>query len=132
MSAFDDVGGEAGLRAILRTLYDRLFDDLMVGFLFAGKDKAALVEHQLWFTAKFLGGPSRYEGKSMPDAHAHLPLLPGHFDRRHQLLRQTLEDHAVPEHVQREWLRVCLSHGCELNSRSLMRAGIHGAGVVVR
>jgi truncated hemoglobin YjbI len=106
MSAFDDVGGEAGLRAILRTLYDRLFDDLMVGFLFAGKDKAALVEHQLWFTAKFLGGPSRYEGKSMPDAHAHLPLLPGHFDRRHQLLRQTLADHAVPEHVQREWLRV--------------------------
>ena len=68
MSLYDDIGGEAGVRAVLRTLYDRLFDDLMVGFLFAGKDKEKLIEQQLWFTAKFLGGPSRYEGKSIPDA----------------------------------------------------------------
>ena len=91
MSFYDDMGGEPALRAVLRTLYDRLFDDLMVGFLFAGKDKERLIEHQLWFTARFLGGPSRYEGKSIPDAHAALPLLPGHFDRRHHLLAEALD-----------------------------------------
>ena len=106
MSLFDDIGGEAGLRRVLQTLYDRLFDDVMVGFLFAGKDKAKLVEHQLWFTARFLGGPSRYEGRSLPDAHAALPILPGHFDRRHQLLREALEEHRVPAAVRDEWLRV--------------------------
>ncbi len=106
MSLYDELGGEEPLRAILRRLYDRLFDDVMVGFLFAGKDKAALVEHQLWFTARFLGGPSRYEGKSIPDAHARLPLLPGHFDRRHHLLAQTLAECKVPERVAAEWLRV--------------------------
>jgi len=106
MSLFDEVGGEAGLRRVLRTLYDRLFDDLMIGFFFAGKDKEKLIEHQLWFTARFLGGPSRYEGRSLPDAHASLPILPAHFDRRHQILREVLEAEHVPQAVRDEWLRV--------------------------
>lgn len=106
MSLYDDIGGEEALRRVLRTLYDRLFDDLMIGFLFAGKDKEQLIEHQVWFTAKFLGGPSRYEGRSLPDAHAPLPLLPAHFDRRHHILKEVLEQHAVPPHVREEWLRV--------------------------
>ena len=106
MSLYDDIGGEEALRRILRTLYDRLFDDLMIGFLFAGKDKEQLIEHQVWFTAKFLGGPSRYEGRSLPDAHSALPLLGAHFDRRHHILKQVLEQHHVPPHVRDEWLRV--------------------------
>jgi len=105
-SLYDEIGGEEGLRRVLRTLYDRLFDDVMVGFLFAGKDKEKLIEHQLWFTAKFLGGPSRYTGRSLPDAHAALPILPGHFDRRHHMLREVLEEHRVPAAVRDEWLRV--------------------------
>ena len=106
MSLYDDLGGEPALRRVLQVLYDRLFADVMVGFLFAGKDKAHLIEHQLWFTARFLGGPSRYEGKSLPDAHAALPLLSGHFDRRHHLLAQTLAECNVPANVAAEWLRV--------------------------
>jgi hemoglobin len=78
----------------------------MVGFLFEGKDKEHLIEQQLRFTARFLGGPSRYEGKPLPEAHAKLPLLPGHFERRHHLLRQALEKHAVPKRVADEWLRI--------------------------
>jgi truncated hemoglobin YjbI len=100
------MGGEAALRRVLRTFYDRLFDDAMVGFLFDGKDKEKLIEHQLWFTARFLGGPSRYDGRSLPDAHAALPLLPGHFNRRHQILKEVLEAHHVPDAVCAEWLRV--------------------------
>ena len=103
---YEDLGGEPALRAILVSLYDKLFADMMVGFLFAGHDKAQLVEHQVWFTAKFLGGPSRYTGRSLPDAHASLPLLSGHFDRRHHLLRLTLEEHNAPPHVAAEWLRI--------------------------
>jgi truncated hemoglobin YjbI len=106
VSLFDEIGGEDGLRRVLRSLYDRLFDAVMVGFLFAGKDKAKLIEHQLWFTARFLGGPSRYEGRSLPDAHADVPILTGHFDRRHHILREVLEEHRVPQAVRDEWLRV--------------------------
>ena len=107
MSLWDDAGGEEGVRRVLRDLYDAMFEDAMVGFLFAGKDKQKLVEHQVWFTARFLGGPQdRYTGRPLPETHASLPLLPGHFDRRHHLLKQMLEKHRMPEHVKNEWLRI--------------------------
>jgi len=103
---YDLVGGDAKVRAILASLYDRLFEDRMVGFLFDGKDKERIVELQTAFTCSFLGGPQRYEGKPLPEAHASLPLLPGHFDRRHWLLEQVLREHDVPEAVRFAWLRI--------------------------
>jgi hemoglobin len=103
---YEAAGGEAKVRAVLTSLYDQLFDDPIVGFLFQGKDKAHIVEQQVAFTCRFLGGPQRYEGKSLPEAHASLPLLPGHFDRRHHLLAQALERQDVPETVRLAWLRI--------------------------
>jgi hemoglobin len=103
---YDDIGGEAKVRAVVQTLYDALFDDVMVGFLFQGKDKAHIVAQQVAFTCRFLGGPQRYEGKALPAAHSALPLLPGHFDRRHHLLELALATHAVPEAVKRAWLQI--------------------------
>ena len=103
---YEAIGGESAVRAVLQALYDRLFVDPMVGFLFAGKDKAHIVEQQLAFTCRFLGGPQRYDGKPLPAAHASLPLLPGHFDRRHHLLGQILREQGVPEEVQRAWLDI--------------------------
>ena len=105
MSAYDEIG-EAGIEAVLRELYDLLFDDVMVGFLFRGKDKEHIVRQQVAFTAAFLGGPQLYTGKAMPEAHRALPLLPGHFDRRHHLLRTVLQRRGVPAAAAEEWLRV--------------------------
>jgi hemoglobin len=106
ISLYEAIGGERKIQTILQSLYDRLFDDAMVGFLFEGKDKAHIVQQQLAFTCRFLGGPQRYDGKPLPEAHAKLPLLPGHFDRRHRLLAQVLEEHDVPEDVRRVWLQI--------------------------
>lgn len=100
------MGGEAAVRAVLRALYDRLFVDPLVGFLFEGKDKARIVEAQVALTCAFLGGPQRYAGRPLPEAHAALPLLSGHFDRRHWLLAETLRACNVPEFAAAEWLRV--------------------------
>lgn len=99
--------GQEKIRAVLQSLYDKLFDDPIVGFLFEGKDKKHIVEQQVVFTSRFLGGCAHvYAGKPLPEAHEHLPLLPGHFDRRHHLLEQTLDAHGVPDDVKREWLRI--------------------------
>jgi hemoglobin len=106
MTPYEAIGGEAAVRAVLQALYDQLFVDPMIGFLFQGKDKAHIVEQQLAFTCRFLGGPQRYTGKPLPEAHAALPMLPGHFDRRQRLLRLALERHGVPEDVQRAWLGI--------------------------
>jgi len=98
--------GEEKIRVLLQALYDQLFVDPMVGFLFEGKDKAHIVAQQVVFTCRFLGGPQRYTGKPLPEAHAALPLLPGHFDRRHHVLRSLLEEHGVPDDVKRAWLDI--------------------------
>ncbi len=103
---YEAIGGEAGVRAVLTALYDRLFDDPIVGFLFEGKDRERIVGQQTAFTCAFLGGSERYTGKPLPEAHAALPLLPGHFDRRHWLLKQVLEERGVPEEAREAWLRV--------------------------
>jgi len=105
-SLYEAIGGEARVREILQALYGRLFADPMVGFLFEGKDEGHIVEQQVAFTCRFLGGPQTYEGLPLPRAHAGLPLLPGHFDRRHRLLEQVLDECAVPEDVKRAWLQI--------------------------
>jgi hemoglobin len=105
-SLYEAMGGEANVRAVLQALYDRLFEDPIVGFLFEGKDKAHIVEQQLAFTTAFLGGPGRYTGKPLPEIHATLPLLAGHFDRRHRLLAIVLDEKHVPDEVKRVWLHI--------------------------
>ena len=107
MSLWDDAGGEDGVRRVVQRLYEKMSSDTMVGFLFRGKHIDTIVEHQVWFTARFLGGPQdRYTGRPMPEAHAALPLLPGHFDRRHHLLRETLAELSLPAHVAEAWLHI--------------------------
>jgi hemoglobin len=103
---YETIGGEGAVRAVLQSLYDKLFDDPIVGFLFQGRDKQQIVELQLGFTCHFLGGPQQYEGRPLPDVHAALPLLPGHFDRRHLLLAQVLDEQRVDDGVKRVWLRI--------------------------
>ncbi|HSY23570.1 MAG TPA: group 1 truncated hemoglobin [Polyangiaceae bacterium] len=105
-SHYDNAGGEGPIAAVIASLYDQLFEDPIVGFLFAGKDKKHIVEEQVLLTCSFLGGPQRYRGKPLPEAHAKLPLLPGHFDRRHRLLEQTLRAHSIPESVREAWLAI--------------------------
>ena len=105
-SLYESIGGEARVREVLQALYDRLFDDPVVGFLFEGKDKAHIVDQQVAFTCQFLGGPQTYQGVPLPRAHAPLPLLPGHFDRRHRVLEQVLDACGVPADVKRVWLQI--------------------------
>lgn len=105
-SLYEEIGGEDKILVVLRSLYDKLFIDPIIGFLFEGKDKDHIVLEQLAFTCHFLGGPQKYEGKPLPEAHANLPLLAGHFDRRHHLLAQTLKEQNVPESVSRVWLQI--------------------------
>jgi methyl-accepting chemotaxis protein len=106
MTPYEMAGGAPGVSAVLERLYDRAFVDPIIGFLFVGKDKGRIVQSQVSFTAGFLGGPRLYQGPSLPEAHANLPLLPGHFARRHRLLEEALGESKIPESVQRLWLEI--------------------------
>lgn len=100
---FAKIGGEK-LREVIADFYDRVFGDVMIGFLFTGKDKQRLIDKEWEFTAQLLGGDVAYTGKSMREAHGKSPIFGGHFERRLQLLRQAMAAHAVDEEVQRSWL----------------------------
>ena len=100
---FEQLGGDA-LRAVITDFYERVFADVMIGFLFVGKDRARLIEKEWELAARMLGADVRYTGKSMPEAHARVPITGGHFDRRVQILRDALAAHAVAAEIQAVWL----------------------------
>jgi truncated hemoglobin YjbI len=96
--------GETKLRAVLTDFYDRVFRDVMIGFLFAGKDRQRLIDKEYEFTAQLLGADIAYTGRPMRVAHARSPIFGGHFERRLQILRETLRDHAVDPEVTAAWI----------------------------
>ncbi len=108
MSLFDQIGGDA-LRAVIEDFYERVFADIMIGFLFIGKDKQRLIDKEWEFTAQLLDGEVKYTGKPMREAHAKSPILGGHFERRLQILKNVMADHDVPAPVRERWIEHTLS-----------------------
>jgi hemoglobin len=100
---FEKIGAER-LRAVIEDFYARIFADVMIGFLFAGKDRARLIDKEYEMTARLLGADVAYTGKPMREAHARSPILGGHFERRLEILRQTLTAHAVDPEVKEAWI----------------------------
>ena len=103
MKPFDKIGADK-LRTVIADFYDRIFADVMIGFLFQGKSKQTLIDREYEFTAGFLGADVKYTGRPMRVAHAQSPIFGGHFERRLQILRETMRDHGVDEEVQKVWL----------------------------
>lgn len=103
----DELGGRDRLEAMMREFYDALFDDVLVGFLFQPHDKEQLIASQMDYVYAHLGNRAgTYDGPTIRGAHAKVPILPGHFDRRHKILADLLERWEVPEHVRNDWLRL--------------------------
>ena len=101
---FDRIGAQA-LRAVLTDFYGRVFGDVMIGFLFRGKDRQHLIDREYELTAALLGAPGvTYTGRPMRAAHAQHTIFGGQFERRLQILRETLRDHQVDPDVQRAWI----------------------------
>jgi hemoglobin len=108
-SLYDQIGGDK-LRAVVEDFYERIFGDVMIGFLFFGKDRQRLIDKEWEFTASFLGAPGvTYTGRPIRAAHAASPILGGHFDRRLQILRDAMAAHDVPEPVRTAWIEHTLA-----------------------
>lgn len=116
---FERVGGAEGLRAIIDDFCARVFRDVMIGFLFDGKNQRRIVEMEYRHAAEHLGGPIAYTGRSMREAHARSPIMGGMFLRRRKILENTLHDHHVDADVIARWLAVVDS----------LRAQVLGEGV---
>ncbi|MEM7136673.1 MAG: hypothetical protein AAF500_08850 [Myxococcota bacterium] len=104
MSLFEQLGGETKLRAIIDDFIDRCFDDTMIGFLFARAERDRIKKFEYQHAAKALGAPVAYEGRPLHEAHGPHRILGGQFDRRKQILKDTLREHAAPEAVVGAWI----------------------------
>jgi hemoglobin len=101
---FDRIGPVA-LRAAITEFYRRVFADVMIGFMFQGKDRQHLIDREYELTAALLGAPGvTYIGRPMRVAHAQHTIFGGQFERRMQILRETLRDHGVDPDVQQAWI----------------------------
>jgi hemoglobin len=119
MRAYQRIGGQPKLRAIIDDSVTRVVDDVMSGFISKGKSGARLREMAYRLAAEQSGGPVTYKGRDLAAVHAPLPIMGGHFMRRPRLLLGTLGTHDVTEGVVTRWIE----HGDPLKPASL------GAGV---
>ncbi|MFB4316074.1 group 1 truncated hemoglobin [Actinomadura sp. 21ATH] len=86
MSIYESIGGEAALVAVMDDLYERILADPALKPFFEGSGIHRLKGRQVEFFAQALGGPARYEGRTMKDAHlgrgigsADFDLVAGHL-----------------------------------------------------
>lgn len=103
-SDWERLGGAEGVGAALREFLDRVFDDLIIGFLFAGKDKERILRHEIELAATHLGGPPGYHGRGIGSVHRPLRINRGQFRRRLAILRTVLRDRGAPEDVVERWI----------------------------
>ncbi len=101
---FERLGGEKALRAIIASFTETVFDDVMIGFLFAGKNQARITEMEYQHAASFLGAPVAYSGRPIRAVHRKLPILGGHFARRRKILENTLLAFEVDADIREGWL----------------------------
>lgn len=96
-SLYKQLGGRRTLRAVVDAFYERVTaDPQLVGF-FEMADMAALKEKQVDYFALMLGGPKRYKGRSMREAHQGLSISAEDFGRVAGHLVETLESLSVPK-----------------------------------
>ena len=104
-SLFEQLGGELKLRQIIDTFIDRVFADRMIGFFFRKADKNRIKEMEYQLAASFLGAGIEYQGRPLAQAHARHPIMGGHFARRKQILKETLESYEVADNIKEAWLQ---------------------------
>lgn len=99
VSLFERLGGEEKLRAIVNAFIDYVFEDRMIGFFFRNADRTRIKELEYQLAAEFLGADIKYSGRPLGNVHANHPIMGGHFARRRQIFKETLEHFQVAEEI---------------------------------
>jgi truncated hemoglobin YjbI len=116
---FDALGGEPALRAIISRFVDRLFDDIMIGYLFRAADRERVKAKEYEFAARHLGAEVEYTGRPIPDAHRAHRVTGGQFMRRLQILKETLAASQVPASISQHWIEHTLSLQAQITDNAL-------------
>jgi len=116
---FEALGGEAVLRPLIARFVDRMFDDVMIGYLFRAADRARVKAKEYEFAARHLGAPVEYTGRAIAEAHRAHRITGGQFMRRLQILKDTFAEFQVPPEVREHWLEHTLSLQSDITNNAL-------------
>ena len=112
------LGGFSQLIVIIDEFYTRLLADILVGYIFKPFDRQKLISDQAEFVNRSLGGPHRdYEPRNLKQIHRPLKITSGHFDRRHQILKDVLDQFEVESDIKKMWLDLDLKFKAVIISR---------------
>ena len=101
-SLYDQIGGEAAVDAAVDIFYRKVLADHRINKYFEGVDMERQAAKQKAFLTVAFGGPNKYTGKDMRDAHAHLVakgLNDSHFDAVMEHIGATLTELNVPDEL---------------------------------
>jgi truncated hemoglobin YjbI len=102
--------GEQTLERAVYLFYDRILADSRLKPFFKNIDTRHLARHQHHLLMTISGGPGRYSGRSLRDAHRKLVIEQGlsdeHFDAVAEVLRRTLEELEVEESMIGEMMAI--------------------------
>ncbi|HYX32438.1 MAG TPA: ATP-binding protein [Oligoflexus sp.] len=79
-SLYDKYGGFVGISGVVHDFYKRIQKSESLQSFFAHTDMDKLIDHQIKFLCKVLGGPDNYEGRTLDRAHRLLKIHNQAFD----------------------------------------------------
>jgi hemoglobin len=106
---FERIGGEAAVDAAVDIFYRKVLADDRISHFFDTVDMDRQRAKQKAFLTVAFGGPSKYSGKDMRSAHAHMKLTEAHFDAVMESLGNTLKELNVPDDLIGEAAKIALS-----------------------
>lgn len=97
MNLFQRYGGYDTFSRIVGAFYRSVLREPTLQPYFEGVNIERLMEHQTKFLAMVLGGPARYEGVTLQQAHARLKISGQDFDLVAELLVEALQDASMAQ-----------------------------------
>lgn len=105
-SLYERLGGMDAIVVVVEAFRDRVAGDDRINRKFARSDLARLRQELIDQVCEVAGGPCKYTGRSMKEAHAGMGVTSGEFDALVQDLVTTLNQFKVGEQEQQEILGV--------------------------
>ncbi len=102
---YDQLGGQAGLEALVETLLSHVADDPRINQMFARVNIVMLNQHLNEKLCQVSDGPCHYRGKAMGPAHAHLPIGQGQFNALVEDLIWAMDQQKIPRTTQNRLIK---------------------------
>jgi hemoglobin len=103
---YERLGGMDAITAVVEDFRDRVAGDDRINLKFARTDLARLRKMLIDQVCEATGGPCRFNGRSMKEAHAGMKVTSGEFDALVADLVATLNQFKVPDAEQGELLAI--------------------------